>query len=183
MCNPMIAIAAVGLVTQMAGQAQQSEASADAYEAKADSYDQSAALLDEKAKLAEREAKLILVKGDREETQHRIQVSKLVGSQRAGYGASGVLVDSGTALDVQRETESMGDADALTIRFNARHEAYKKNYDAWGHRQDALGMRTAAYNNRKAAKRTRNAGLLGLLGTGASGASDIAYKSKYSTQS
>src|SRR5690606_41429657 len=62
------------------------------------------------------------------EEQHRAQVRRLAGSQRATLAANGVDVGSGTALALVDETYTLGEADALTIRYNAMNEA-------WGFRQ------------------------------------------------
>lgn len=64
------------------------------------------------------------------EEQHRAQVRQMVGSQRATLAANGVDVGSGTAAALVDETYTLGEADALTIRYNAMNEA-------WGFRAQA----------------------------------------------
>lgn len=68
------------------------------------------------------------------EEQHRAQVRKLAGTQRATMAANGIDVGSGTALALVDETYTLGEQDALTIRYNAMNEA-------WGHRETASELR------------------------------------------
>jgi hypothetical protein len=51
------------------------------------------------------------------------KVRQLGGQQKAVLAANGVLVESGTALDITAETAEVGQLDALTIRANAEREA------------------------------------------------------------
>lgn len=68
------------------------------------------------------------------EEQHRSQVRRMAGTQRATLAANGVDVGSGTAADLVDETYTLGEADALTIRYNAMNEA-------WGYRAEATDLR------------------------------------------
>ncbi|MHA2064249.1 MAG: virion core protein, T7 gp14 family [Candidatus Thorarchaeota archaeon] len=74
-------------------------------------------------KIAEIKAADAINRGELEERKHRIQLAQLIGEQRAGAAASGVLVDEGSALDVVLDTASIGELEALTIRSNAEREA------------------------------------------------------------
>lgn len=84
------------------------------------------------------------------EEQKRAQVREAVGSQRATLAANGVDLGSGTAQDMVAETTAMGEADALTIRFNAMNEA-------WGYRTQAVNER----NGGKFAKWSANRQAMG----------------------
>lgn len=69
------------------------------------------------------------------EEQHRQKVRQMVGTQRASLAANGIDLGSGTAEDMIGDTWSMGEADALTIRYNAMQEA-------WGLRTNATNLRS-----------------------------------------
>lgn len=83
-----------------------------------------AAVANNNAIIAERQAQDSLDRGRVEEQQHRLKVAQMKGTQRSALAASGVQVDSGSALDVVADTAMMGEFDALTIRNNAEREAY-----------------------------------------------------------
>ena len=53
-----------------------------------------------------------------EEMKHREKVAQLTSTQRAQLAASGVDIESGSALALQEDTATLGEADALRIRSN-----------------------------------------------------------------
>lgn len=84
-----------------------------------------------------------------QEEQHRAKVRQMAGAQRADFAARGIDLQSGVVQDMQDETYTMGETDALTIRFNAMNEA-------WGYKQQAANSRNegrAARFQGKQAKR------------------------------
>lgn len=86
------------------------------------------------ANVAEQQAEDALTRGVEKEQTFRQGVKTLIGSQRAGYAAQNVSVESGSAVDVQADAAFLGELDALQIRTNAQREA-------WGYRQDAENAR------------------------------------------
>lgn len=82
------------------------------------------------AELAETQASQVQQRGAVEERQHRLQVAKLIGKQRAGFGASGVRVDTGSAYDVVSGSRIFGEMDAQTIAYNAAIESWAKREEA-----------------------------------------------------
>jgi hypothetical protein len=60
----------------------------------------------------------------------RANARKVQGSQRAALAAQGIDVNSGSAIDLQDETYTMGEKDAMTVSNNAWREA-------WGYRVEA----------------------------------------------
>lgn len=86
------------------------------------------------ARMADMQAEDALKRGSREATEHKKKVKQLVGSQRAAMASQGIALDSGSALDIQEETISMGAEDALTIKNNAWREA-------WGYRSQGEASR------------------------------------------
>lgn len=89
------------------------------------------------AKAVAEEANLTAAQGVEAEVKQRQKVAGLIGEQKAAYGASGVEVGGGTALDVITDTKKLGDADALTIRANTLTKV------------NALRSEEAAYNSSK----------------------------------
>lgn len=83
-----------------------------------------ASMMRRNAKVAELQAQNAEQQGAVDEKKHRLEVSQLIGSQRAGVSANGLLVDSGTPLDLTSDSEGFGELDALTIRNNAARRAW-----------------------------------------------------------
>lgn len=86
------------------------------------------------AKVEESRASQALDAGVAAEDAHRAKVRQLIGQQRAGMGASGFEVDTGTFGDVLAESVAQGELDSLTIRTNAMREA-------WGYKESAKQSR------------------------------------------
>lgn len=93
-----------------------------------------AEVAEQNAKLGDFRAEQTAQIGAIREEQHRAKVRQMAGTQRANLAANGVDLGSGTALDMVTETYTMGEADALTIRYNAMNEA-------WGYRVSAINER------------------------------------------
>lgn len=116
MCEPVtvltVASAATGAVgSVMAGNAQAASASAQAQIAR------------NNAILAGQRADQEVQIGKQEEERLRRDVSRVIGSQRAMTGASGIDLSAGSPLDVLAATAKEGEMDALTIRANAQQRA------------------------------------------------------------
>lgn len=98
-------------------------------------------------------------RGQQEEQRHRSAVSKLKGSQRARLAAQGIDINSGSAADLQMETEILGEIDARTIRSNARREAWGFTTQADLVRRGGSNM-AAGYRNEAASVRNQSFGTL-----------------------
>lgn len=99
-----------------------------------------------------------IARGSGEETKHRLNTKRLIGSQRAAFAASGVDISDmdSTAANVFADTAALSEIDALTIRSNAAREA-------WGYRQvakndTALGVIAKTEGDNKAIGTLINAG-------------------------
>ena len=68
-----------------------------------------------------------LARADKEAGDHRRTIEVLKGEQRTGFAASGVKVDTGSALDAVVDTAKWGEYDAQTILYNGAVE--KAGYD------------------------------------------------------
>lgn len=90
-------------------------------------------------------------RGDEAANRHRLQVTRMISSQRAALAAQGVDVEAGSALDVQIDTAALGELDALTIRNNAMREAF--------------GYRAQAIDSRRRGRLARAEGVSGAANT------------------
>lgn len=108
MCNPAAAYWAVAAITAYSSYSQGVEAK------KTSRYN---------ARVLENEATRTRNKGVTEEMKHREKVQQLISKQRATAGASGVDVGSGSPLQLQNDTELLGEVDALRIRENYLDQA------------------------------------------------------------
>lgn len=86
--------------------------------------------------------------------RYRRQVGQLIGTQRTGFAANGIDVNSGTAAEIQDDTAAFGEFDALTIANNAAREA-------WGYR---VGAQNDLMNGRMAQSNARSAATGSILG-------------------
>lgn len=130
MCEPTTIIAGVGLVISAIGVGTQAYAANKEAKAANAAAEYNATIQERNAQINNIRADDAIKRGDIAEKQYRLQVSKMVGDQRSEYGASGVVVDTGSPLDVNLDTVEQGELDALTIRHNA-------SIEAWGLRNQA----------------------------------------------
>ncbi len=152
----LLSLTAASTASQFATQRQQANALERQGEYERELYARNAAL-------AEAQAQDAIARGHEAELRLRRRVRQMIGSQRAALAAQGVEVNADTAADIQRETGFLGELDALTIRNNARREAF-------GFRVQAADLAARgelaqfAAANQAAALRTESLGTL-LTGT------------------
>lgn len=96
------------------------------------------------ASLLDKQAESVEARGAQEELAIRRKVRGLVGRQRAAAAASGVDVSTGSAYDLQVETEALGEMDLAQLRTNTALEAW--------------GVRTQASNERFSGSQMRRQG-------------------------
>lgn len=96
--------------------------------------------------------------GDLELRQQRARVAGLIGTQRAGFGASGAVVDTGSPLALIEDTEYLGEQDAITLQHNTA-------LDVWG-----MNNKSAQFSSRASLYKSQgsNAVSQGYLGAGSS---------------
>lgn len=87
------------------------------------------------AKIADLQAQDAIDTGNREASRIERQGNQVLGAQRAGYGASGVDVNYGSAMDVQKDTRATTALDVLTTKNNAAKAA-------WGYKVQAAGYQS-----------------------------------------
>lgn len=74
--------------------------------------------------IANDNANFAVTRGNQQAMVSQLRTGQVEGAQRAGFGASGVDVNSGSALRTQQDTARVGDIDATTIRQNAQRSAW-----------------------------------------------------------
>ncbi len=78
---------------------------------------------DYNARVAENEAQEVREAGVEAENIHRQKAAQLLAKQKAQLGAAGVELTSGSPLQLQEDTVTLGEADALRIRSNFERRA------------------------------------------------------------
>jgi hypothetical protein len=178
MCSPAISIGlqVVGAVTSFLGARQEGQQQQNQANYQAAIARNNAQIAQNNKITALRLAEDARKRGEAEAQTFSERVRRLQGTQRATLAANGVLVDSGSALDITQETAETGQLDALTIRSNAEREALgfqnqAVNFEAQSINQQAqANLNVMAGNNAVASANRR--GLSSLL----TGAGSVASK-------
>jgi hypothetical protein len=116
------------------------------------------------AKLQRMRSGFALEQGQEAVKRQRMKVSGMIGAQRVGFAAQNILLDEGTAADVQQQTAYWGEVDAVTIRNNAAMEA-------WGYEQQGLSYELQG-------QQAMQQGIANAVGTVLGGGGDIAKQMK-----
>lgn len=139
-------LAAISIGTTLVGgavQASGANAAADA-NAKAAQYQQAVARNNQiiAQQYADRTNMAALTKSE----MMNYRTRGVLGTAKATQAASGVDVNSGSALDVRQSIAELGDLDAQTIRYNAEQEAYgyKVRAAGFGAEGQLAGMKADA---------------------------------------
>lgn len=112
--------------------------------------DYEAQLYGTNADLAELQAADAIARGHESELRSRRGSRQLIGSQRAALAAQGISLDTGSPLDVVENDAALGELDALTIRNNAKREAWGFQTQATQYRSQGEMARTSGRNTAKA---------------------------------
>jgi hypothetical protein len=95
------------------------------------------------ARVAEQGAESALIAGQKQESAIRSRTAQIKSAQRAGLGASGVDLGTGSAANLLTSTDVMGEIDANTAEINAIQSA-------WGYRTQASNALASAAMSRAA---------------------------------
>lgn len=95
-----------------------------------------------------------------------LRTRDIVGRTKTAQAASGIDVNSGSAVDVQASERMLGMMDALTIRANAARAAY-------GYEAEAMSESARAGLLKRRGKMSRLRGLMDASGTFLGGASSV----------
>lgn len=164
MCVPM---AAAGLALTVASTAFGAYSAYQQGQAQSAQYKYQAAVARNNKIISDQNAQDSLARGKVEEDAHRLRVQQVKGSQRASFGASGVMVDSGSPLDILADTATMGELDSLTIRSNAQREARQHQIQGTNFAAEAGLLSTSA-------RSASRAGAMNAFGTVLGGGSQFA---------
>lgn len=96
----------------------------------------------QRQRAADRMAKDAIDRGEEEANIFAERLRAMLGRQRAVMGASGVALNQGSAMQVQADTQRIGNRDMATIRRNAQREAFGIRK---GGQAQATGMRNTAF--------------------------------------
>lgn len=128
--------------------------------------DAQADALERNADISRQQGHDAIQRGGMEELRLRRQLANLRANQRTQAAASGIDINSGSALDVQNASISEGEFDAEAVRFNAARAK-------WGYDTQANNMDAQANNARAIGRSARTnaliggvANALGTIGTG-----------------
>lgn len=156
MCAPVIAAAMM-----VAGMAMQAESARKEQEAQNKALEYNANVLESNAKTRELQAINAEKIGAIEKSELKSSVISDIGTQRAGFGASGVVVDEGSTFDVVKATQIQGAQDAMTLQYNIEQEAF-------GYRAEASNLRLQATGLRQQKRSPEEAAQTSLIGSGLS---------------
>lgn len=96
-------------------------------------------------RISEIQAEEVKKRGAKEEARSRRAYKKLLGKQRVAMAAQGISLRGGTSQQLQQETKTMSELDALTIRLNTAREAL-------GFEQASVGERFAGKMEERASR-------------------------------
>lgn len=164
-----IGLAVSGIALQAYGQHKAGQAAEKGAQAAARVSESEATLSEYNAGVAALQAKDAIARGVEQESRFRSQVRGAIGTQRAGFAASNVDVGFGSAVDVQADAAYLGELDSLTIRNNARREAWGYEVQSYDLKQRAAISRQGGQAQLEAghiAATTANYAALGTIATG-----------------
>jgi hypothetical protein len=119
--------------------------------------------------IARKNAEYTLEAGDREESAYRMKGDLIRAAIKARAGASGADVNTGSPIEVQAGAALVQELDALTIRNNARREAYNQQVQATNFEAQA-GLNELQGDN------AMTAGILGGISSLAGGLASVSPK-------
>lgn len=142
MCDPTGGVATMMIMTAISAGIQM-----DANNKQAD-YEQGVA--EYNAREQENEATRTRNAGVEAENDHRAQVRQMIARQQVQAAGRGVEIDSGSALQLQQDTEAQGEIDALRIRGNHEGQASSMERQSELTRNQGKAAKVIARNNNTA---------------------------------
>ena len=147
MCEPvsaMLALTAISGAMTIRGQQQQAKAQQAA-------ANYNAEVAKNNATIAEKNVRQQQLEGMRQEEAQRLKTANLLGTQKASYGASGVDLNVGSAVDVQASTAFYGQEDILSIRAGVKAQEDRLHQQATDFTNQAQMSIAEGKNARRAA--------------------------------
>lgn len=146
------ALLGVSLLTTIAGGVAQAAGAKQQATAQAQAYRYQAGIADVNAKLAAQNADWSRAAGETDAMQLGLKERVVQGKIRAAQGASGLDVNSGTALDVQDSAKKVSDIDVAQSRTNAARRAYGYEVEAYNATAQGKLYQASASNAEQAGK-------------------------------
>jgi hypothetical protein len=157
------AMAVVGLGATIAGGITQAAGAKAAGQAALAQNNYQAGVAEINSKIAKQNADYARNNGEIQAQNYGIKASQRTGMIRAGQGASGVDVNSGSAVDVRASQEKTSQMDLTQIRMNAVKAAYDFDAQAVGFDNQAGLYRMAGANAVTASNYQATASILGTV--------------------
>lgn len=177
MCAPVLAaVAIVGAVVSAYGQYQQGQAAKKAGDYNAAIQRNNAIVQRNNAEMARRAAEDAIKRGDLAAQQEAQKTAALKGRQRVVLAANGVLVDTGSALDLTTDTSKAGALSELQIKNNAEREALGYKMNAYNFESGAVNSTAQAGLDVFQGNSAAQAGKTAAAGTLLKSASSVASK-------
>lgn len=159
---------AVGLGATLAGGLLSAKGAKDEAAGTQQMYNYRAGVANINADIERQNASWARDRGELEATQYGMKASQQRGAIRAAQGASGIDVNSGSAVDVQRSQEAIKNLDMAQIRKNAAKVAYDYETKAYMDENQAQLDVWTGQQARKAGDIKATSSILGTVGTVAS---------------
>jgi len=147
----MTGLMLAGAAIKTIGGIKAGNAMARAGEKQQEAANSQAELSDFNAQVADLQATDAIARGEQEEARFRTLIAGAIGSQRVGFAAANIDVGFGSAVDVQADAAMLGELDALTIKTNAKREA-------WGYQVQGEDLRRRGQIQRKEGSAMAEAG-------------------------
>lgn len=132
MAVPIMAI--VGTAISAYGAYQQAQAQKEQSEYNAAIAENNAIIERDAAKRNMQLAEDAIERGRVEEYRTRLRTEQAAAQQKSALAASGVVLNTGTPLDLLSDTYALGEMDALTVRNNYAREANQYEAAAYGNK-------------------------------------------------
>lgn len=155
-------LAVAGTAVTAFGQVEQGQATANA-------ANYQAQVAQNNAQIAEQNAAGAVMAGQQQAAASSLKSAGTAGQIKTAQAASGIDVNTGSAVDVQQSQREQGQLDAETVLHNAQLEAY-------GYRSQATGFQAQAGLETATAEQAPIGAGIGAAGTILQGASGIASK-------
>lgn len=119
-----VALAPIALAAGIAGTGMSAYGSYESGQANSAAAAYQSQVAANNAKIAQQNARLDIQAGETQAFNQGLKTRAAVGQEKAAQGASGIDVNTGSAVSVRAGTAGIGMLDALTTRSNAAKEAY-----------------------------------------------------------
>lgn len=168
MASPAV-IGGVGIAAAVGGSLLSASGEKQKAAATSQMYTYQAGIADLNRRIALNNRDYAIYSGGEEAKRFGMKSAQVAGSIKAKQGASGVDVNAGSSVDVQKSQKQVSDLDMATIRNNAARKAYGYQLES-----ETAKMQTEMYTS--AASNSLAAGNIAAAGSLISGASSVSSK-------